>query len=224
MVRAKEFEACGKQYTTRVAFESISSQYSLFCTQAHSKELAEALTLFLSSLVSSVFIFMQSRFGSKHTIISAFAGIGVPGFACVVLIDRLVAKVTGIMLLWSYTDIMISLGPVYASELLVEPFRSVSNSVFRIMYVLGGIFGTWMTLHLRDYRLIVSLYFAGYLVINTLLLFALPQSPSYLLKQKQAAKLAQTVTRIAVINRFAEDRLGAVLANLERIVESRIFR
>ena len=162
----------------------------------------------------------QNRLGSKHILLLTFAFFTVPGLICTVLVDGLIAKVTGIMLLWVYGDVALSLASVFANELLGEPFRNVSNSAFRIVHGLGGAFGTWMTFHLRDYRLIVGLFCAGYLVYNILLLFTLPQSPSFLLKQKRIAQLRLTITQIAVLNRIPEEQQRAVQVNLESIVQS----
>ena len=205
-----------------MTFESITSEYSLFCNQAHLKELMQTVILFSSSVISSLVMMFQNKFGSKVTFLLSFGFITIPGLVCTVLVHGLAAKVVGIILLWAYTDILLTLGPVYANELLVEPYRSLSNGVFRFMHGLGGAFGTWMTLYLRDYRLIVCLYCVGYLVNNLMLAFALPQSPSYLLKQQKIDKLTQAITRIAGVNRFPEDKLQATLVNLDRIVESSV--
>ena len=220
MVPVKDSQACDKKYITAAAFESITSEYSLYCDQAHLKELLQAVILFSSSVISSLVMVFQNKFGSKVTFLLSFGFITLPGLICTVLVPGLAVKVVGIILLWAYTDILLTLGPVYANELLVEPYRSLSNGVFRFMHGLGGAFGTWMTLHLRDYRLIVCLYCAGYLVNNLMLAFALPQSPSYLLKQQKIDKLRQTITRIACVSQFPEEQLEAALVNLDRIIES----
>ena len=221
MTPVEESRACDKDYSTQVAFQSITSEFSLFCSQGHVKELTQTVTLFGASVLSSLVMMFQNRFGSKNILLLTFGCLAVPGFVCTVFVSGLVAKVGGVLLLWVYSDIILILTPVYANELLVEPFRNISNSVFRIMHGLGGALGTWMTLHLRDYRYIVCVYFAGYLVYNLLLMLTLPQSPSYLLKQQRAVELREAIARIASVNRFPGDQLRDTMTNLERIIESR---
>ena len=201
----------------------MTSEYSLYCSQGHLKEFVQALTLFAASVTSSVIMMFQNRFGSKHILLFMFACIALPGFVCVMLVEGLAFKIAGITGLWAYLDLTLAITPVYANELLVEPFRNVSNSGFRIAFSIGAFFGTLMTVFLPRYKHIVCLYFSGHLVNNLLLLFWLPRSPSYLLKQNKTRELTQTVAEIASVSGFPGERLGAVLAKLDSIVRSDAF-
>ena len=78
-----------------------------------------------------------------------------------------------------------------------------------------------MTFHLRDYRLIVALYFGDYVLFMAVLTACFPRSPSFLLEQKRTVELARTVLSIARVNRLPDARLSEAMENLANIVESR---
>ena len=201
-----------------VIFQSVTTEFGLFCDQSHTKQFLESLTLLLASVTSVLFVFLQSRFGSKDLMLACFFVVGVPGFVCVQFVDGLAAKIAGIIMLWVFNDTSFSLISVFVNELLVEPFRNLSNVLSRFMYFAGGIFGVWMTLYLGNYRMIVLLYCAGYLVFMVMLLTCFPRSPSFLLKQKRNAELVRAIRRIAHTNRLPEHKLRQAMDNLANII------
>lgn len=216
-----ELHACDNEYTTEILFNSITTEYDLYCNQGHVKEFMQAVTLFVSSIISSIILAFQNKFGSKNIMLLTFLFSALPGFVCMVFVDNLKAKAVGIIGLWIYHDVTFALTSVYFNELLVEPFRNISNAISRIAHSLGAIFGTLMTLYLTDYKLIVSLYFSGYVIFNVLLLFALTSSPSYLLKQNKMKDLTKAIIKIASVNRYPLNKLDDTLDNLDIIVASK---
>ena len=218
----EEYLACDKHFFVHTPFESITTEFALYCQQGHLKQLAQAVTLFASSLISSVLMALQDCLGSRRVMVGCFWCMAVPGMICVAWVDGLVAKVVGMICLWVYVDVTLALTSVYFNELLVAPFRNVSNVLVRIMSMVGGGFGNLMTFYLQDYRQITWLFFWGYVVFTLVLLF-LPSSPSFLLKQKKTAELTQAITKIACINHVTEEPLQVALAQLEGVVHSSSF-
>lgn len=147
----------------------------------------------------------------------------VPGFVCILFLDSLNSKIVGIVCLWACVEVSFGLISVFINEFLVKPYRNFSNSICRASQSFGAFFGTFMTLYLQDYKQIVCLYFATFFLYILVIFFAFPRSPSYLLKQKKTDELTKAIIRIATINRFPEEQLGAVLVNLDNIVASKIF-
>ena len=219
---ASEYDACQTEHSVDIFFRSVTTEFGLFCDQSHTKQFVQSLTLLIASTVSIVFVFLQSQFGSKDLIAVCFATMVVPGFICVQFVDGLAAKTAGITMLWVFNDATFSLISVFCNELFVEPFRNLSNVVSRFVYFAGGIFGTWMTLHLRDYRLIVLLFSAGYVAFVVMLLACFPRSPSFLLKQKRNAELARTIRRIARVNGYPEQSLPGVMDSVASIIRRRL--
>lgn len=217
----EEPHACSASFSTRADFTSITSQYSLYCSGGHVKENVQMITLFVASSLSFLFVVLQDRFGSKNMLTWSFFLVAVSGFVCVVFLDGLAFKVAGVTSLWGFCDILLSLVGVYSNELLVEPFRKFYNVLCRVMFSIGAIFGTFMTLYLRDYRQIAGLYMSGYVVFMGLLLFVLPHSPSFLLKQSKIRELKKTITRIARLNNLPPQKLQEALQNLDNIVQSK---
>lgn len=102
---------------------------------------------------------LQDRFGSKSILIVCFLLMAIPGFISMVFVNGLVAKVVGMIGLWIYNDTSFVLTGVFFNELLVDPYRRVSNAASRIVYCLGAIFGTVITYYLQDYKQITVLHF-----------------------------------------------------------------
>ena len=151
--------------------------------------------------------------------VASFLCMAVPGMVCMAWVGGLVAKVAGMIGLWVHLDVTFALTSVYFNELLVAPFRNVSNVLARIIFMFGGLFGTWITLYLADYRQLTWIIFWGY-VVFTVILLLLPSSPSFLLKQNKTTQLTRAVVKIARINSLPEEPLQAALAQLERVVQS----
>lgn len=215
-----EFEACDKNFKTEIMFNSVTSEYSLYCNEGHWKEFMQALTVFASSIISSVILMFQNKLGSRTAMVFAYFFTGLTGFFCLVFVDNLAAKCVGMTGLWIYHDVTFTLTPVFFNELLVEPFRNISNAIARIAHSLGAIFGTLMTFYLTDYKHIVCLYFFGYTVYNLMLMFALPSSPSFLLKQNKSDRLVAAIERMADVNGLPAQQLQPALASLDSIVAS----
>ena len=215
-----EIHACDKQHTIRVDFKSIVSEFELFCAKAHVKKLVQGVTLLVASIISLPFVMLQDRFGAKNIIVGCFILMALPGFVLMVLVDGLVAKVVGMIGLWVFNDTAFVLTNVLLNEYLVEPYRSISNVVSKVVYSVGAIMGTFMTLYLRDYKQITVLHFLGNAVFIGLLVCCLPHSAFFLLKQRKHTKLAETVVHIAKINRVPQPTLQTILGTLDRIIQS----
>lgn len=214
-----EFEACKMDYFTEVTFESVVTEYSLFCQKGHLKEIMQSVTLFVSSIVSSIFIMLQDRYGSKNILIWTFFGVALPGFVCVVFIDGSVSKILGISCLWTFMDIIAILASILKNELLVQPYRGHSNVLSRISLCVGSLLTVFLTLHLRHYKYMVTLFFVGYLAYMPLMIWGLPHSPSYLLKQKKYAELKNAVVKIARINDYPDQKLQSTLCSIDNIID-----
>lgn len=216
-----EYSACDKAFTARIFFGSITSEFELYCGKGHVKQFVQTVTLFVASVLSSGFILLQDRFGARSVMMALFFSMALPGVLCTHVLGGLASKVAGLTALWTFNESMTCITPVYFNELLVEPYRNASNVVVRFSHCLGASLGTLLTFYLRDYRLIISVYFAGYVAFFGVLIFAFPDSPSFLLKQGKRAALRKTVARIASVNSFPEQKLLGVLDRLDNILYSK---
>ena len=214
-----ELQACDTDFFTEVPFESVVTEHSLYCKKGHLKQLMQSASLFVSSIVSSIFIMFQDKYGSKNILIWSFFGVALPGFVCVALVSGVVPKIFGISCLWVYIDIITIVASTLKNEHLVEPYRGHSNVLCRMSLCAGSLFGVLMTLHLRSYKYIVALYFLGYTAYTVLMMWGLPHSPSYLLKQNKSTELKSVVTRIAKINEYPYQKLQATLGSLDNIMQ-----
>lgn len=218
----EESNDCGSNYTVQIPFNSITTEFELYCNQGHQKEFLQSIVLFASTIISTIIMFFQNRFGSKNILIFTYLFIAVPSFIFTILVSGLYFKVAGVIGMWLFKDVCFALSTVFYNELLVEPYRNFSNVFFRIVHCSGAIFGTLMTYYLTDYKYIICLYFLVYSIFAIILIFGFPSSPSYLLKQNKTKDLSNAIVKIAKINEYPQHLLSQSLTNLENIIESNL--
>ena len=219
-MQLEEHEACQSKYRTSTWFVSITTQFQLYCEKGYLKSLFESLTVFGFSFLAMVLMSFQDKYGYKKMTIYGFVFATFPGCILVVFIGNLHLKVLGLILVWGYINASFNLMTLLSNELLVNPLRNFSNVIGRLAYCSGGYLGTFLVGHFTDYRYIVSLYFAGFLSFTLLLVYLVPDSPSFLLKQKRNNELRSTVTQIAHSNGLSGDKLAAMLDQLDSVIES----
>lgn len=215
-----EYLACDKEYSTEVVFNSITTEFALYCKQGHLKEFVQSITLLASSVISTVLMMLQDKLGSRKVMILTFLFMGVPGFLLIVFMDGLVFKVAGIVGLWVYGDVTLVLTSVFFNEQLVAPYRNISNVSGQIVSMIGALFGTMMTFYLTDYRQVIWLFFSGYIAFTIALFWIFPNSPSYLLKQMKTEELTEAITTIGKINCVTEEKLQATKIQLNKVIMS----
>lgn len=174
--------------------------------------------LFSSSILSLFVIALQGQIGSKKCWIVGFI-LALLSYFLLVFGNGLIPEVIGFIGLWAYTDIVYSVSLVYFNELLVNPYRNFSNVICRFGHASGALFGTFMTGYLSDYKSIISLYFAFHCVYIFMLVWMIPESPSFLLKQNKHAQLEKVIVKISQINNYPPQELTSVKENLVKIIE-----
>lgn len=218
MVEAPESSACGRDFETKVVFTSIISEHGLYCSQGHVKQAIQTMVLLGGSVLSVALVSLQGQFGTKNVWMCSYV-LGLASYILVMGCDGLALQVLGVIGLWGYMDIVFSISLVFFNELFVSPFRNVSNVISRIAYASGALLGTLATSYLADYREIISLYFGLHSVFMCMLIWLIPESPSYLLKRRKHARLQKVVLGIARINKYPPRQVELVRANLGRIIE-----
>ena len=215
-----EFHACDKQYSVRVDFTSIASEFELYCTKAHVKRSAQGATLLLASIISLPFVMLQDRFGAKNIIVSCFLLMGIPGLVLMVFVEGPIAKIAAMVALWVVNDTAFMLTNVLINEYQVEPYRGASNVVTKVVYSIGAIVGTILTLYMPNYKQITAFHVIGNSLFIALLVFCLPHSVYYLLKQRKHSKLRETIVHMAKVNRLPMPTLQKILDNLDNVIRS----
>lgn len=201
-----------------MSFTSITSEYSLYCGDSHLKESIQTIVLLGASILSVILVSFQGQFGTKNVWIWSYV-MALVSYILTVCLDGLAFKVIGIMGLWGYMDVVFSISLVFFNELFVNPFRNVSNVISRFGYASGALLGSLFTSYLPDYRLIISVYFGLHSVLICILIFIIPESPSYLLKRRKQAELKKVIISIAKMNKYPPQQLEKVKLNLNRIIE-----
>lgn len=214
-----EEEACTKPFDTEVEFNSVTSDFNLYCEKRYLKELCEFLMMALASVVSissSVFI---DFFGRKQLLVLSFL-IAVAGFTLVFMGTSLWVAVSGLVLFWSYVSASNISVILLSNELLVNPVRKYVHNVFSTVICFGGILGNYLTHYFTSYQSLLLIIFLSYLVGIIMVLLFLPESPSFLLKQQKYCELRKVIKSIAKTNGLSQNDLEVALAGVNSVIKS----
>lgn len=161
---------------------------------------------------------VQDSFGRKK--ITAFTvTFLILGFIFLIFFESLLMQIFALMLIWGYKEIVYSILYVHSNELLVNPFRKHSTNFYTVIACLGGIMANFLTYYIDNYKDMYIIFFVGFL-IYTILVFFLPESPSFLLKNSKTTELKKVILDIADTNRLPVEKISSVMSDLECVIES----
>lgn len=214
-----EQEACtSKDFEVSVSFRSLTSEYELYCGKSHYKQRLETLIMMAGSVLTLCLSVVQDSLGRKRTMV---LGVLMPcfGMALLCLVDSLLLKALGLMLFWSFGEVVTIASTVLSSELLVNPLRKLSVTIYQIVIILGGLTGHFLSQYLDSYKSFMALVFWGYLLSVGLIHWFLPESPSFLLRKGAGSELRAVIRRIARTNRLISEQTQKVIHNLDSLIE-----
>ena len=197
-----------------MVFQSVTSEFGLFCDRRYLRELCKFLIIGVASVMVFGVSWFQDHFGRKTFILSSFA-LEVAGILCVVWGTSLIVVMAGLVMLWSFIEIAYILLIVLSNELLVNPIRKYAQNIFAIVTVFGGAFGNFLTHYASSYQSILLVVFLGHLLAVSLVMCLLPESPSFLLKQLEYGKLHYVIEGMCRTNRLSPTETRSVLLDLD---------
>ena len=213
-----EEEACTQGFRASTNFETITSEYKLYCEKRYMKELGEFLMMVAASVMTIFLSMIQDMLGRKKMVLVCFV-LPVVGFGCIYFGNSLFIKLVGVMFFWSYMEVLSIALIVLMNELLVNPLRKYSVNMAGISICLMGLLGNFITNYCSSYVTIVLIIFLYYLVGFLFILVLIPESPSYLLKQNKIRELRKVIRKIAQTNGLSGDQTNTVLADLDHVIE-----
>lgn len=175
----------------------------------------------ISSGVVLVLSSFQDSFGRKLLIVLVFI-FAVVGIACVFWGNSLWVAVAGMILLWSFVEVTYVPAIVLSNELLVNPVRKYAQNFFSMLSVIGGVLSNFLTHYFDTYQSFMMMIFVCHLAGLFLILFLLPESPSFLLKQLKYGKLKQVMTEISKFSGLAPAGIEQVLSEVDSVIECNV--
>ena len=213
-----EEEACATQFIIKAPFKSLTSEYRLFCERRYLKELGEFLLMAMASILTLFLSVIQDVLGRKKLLLVCFF-LCILGFFCMVLGQSLIARLFGLMFLWSHKEIVSIAMFVLSNELLVNPIRNYGHNYYSLANCVFGILGNYLTNYIDSYMTLIQIIFGVYFLALVLVMAFIPESPSFLLKQGKLQELKKVVTQIASTNRLSPNELESALHDLDLAIE-----
>lgn len=218
-IDCSEAQACkSKDFKTIVLFESLTSEFSLFCDKRYFKEWGIYLTFMISSLLSLVFLLFADSFGRKKILLVSYT-ICAGAAICIFFTSSVYSKVVGFTLLWSFHMILDITVFIFVNELTIGKVRRNANAILVSSMYLGGTLGNLVTSYLKNYYNLCILVFGGYFVFLVLLIFWIPKSPSLMLKIKAFEDFRKSVEYIRTVNKVEEPIKKEIEAILQDLVQ-----
>jgi MFS family permease len=212
--------ACEQPYETRVHFESLTSEFGLYCDKGYLKNKYLFYLMLIASFLTLLFSMIQDAFGRKkmimlNTLLLLF------GFIFVYFGSNKEVKLCGFMLMWGFSEILFSCLFILSNELFVNPFRNYSSVCFSIATMIGGLIGNLVTLIITDYYTFVLFIFIGFSFSILLFMIFVPESPYFLHKNNDKSNFERFVRNVAEFNGVPEDKLSELLKSLEHLNQSK---
>lgn len=175
---------------------------------------ASIFTIFLSII--------QDLFGRKKLLLYCFS-LAFVGYLLGYFGNSFVVRLSGLMLLWSYMEVLSIAGVILANELLVNPLRKYSMNIFSITVCTGGVFGNFVTNYLDSFEPLILVIFLFYFFGFLMVMLLIPESPSYLLKQGKEQELKTVILSIAKTNNLGKEEIKKSMISLDSLIESILF-
>ena len=160
----------------------------------------------------------QDFFGRRRLLVLSFV-LAVSGFSCVFWGTSLVVSLAGLILLWSYVDVASITVIVLSNELIVNPVRKYVHNCFSMVTCFGGVLGNFLTHYFTSYQSLMAVIFSSYLLGFLLVIFLIPESPSFLLKQHKHEQLKEVIKGIASTNGLSQTDIDQALDDLDSVIE-----
>ena len=88
-----------------VGFKSFASEYGLYCQDRYLKELGEFFLMVTASVMTIFLSIVQDYFGRKRLVVYSFA-LALGGFLLSYFGASFSVRLLGLMLLWSYLEVL----------------------------------------------------------------------------------------------------------------------
>ena len=222
MIKITEFEACSQEYSTDIYFNSIVSEFGLYCQNNNSKEIYQSIVFSIGAIISTLIHIFQDKFGRKQTILNGFI-FNILGFFIFIFYTGPLVNVFCILCIWICDDVLYNSVTVLSSELLVNPLRNRSINIFKIVFAIGGIAGLFTTNFYNHYEDMIIIYFFLSSLTIFLIYLYLPESPSFMLKQKRFDEVNNIFERICNINKMNEEEKNDFFIIYKRFIAGKIL-
>ena len=180
--------------------------FNLYCDRGYLKELCEFLLMAIASIMTIGLSMFQDLFGRRRLLVLSFI-LAVSGFLCVFWGTSLVVSLVGLILLWSYVEVAYIIVIVLSNKLIVNPVRKYVHNCFSIVLYFGGVSGNFLTHYFTSYQSLMTVIFSSYLLGFLLVIFLIPESPSFLLKQHKHKQLKHVIKGIASTNGLSQNEI-----------------
>ena len=214
-----EKEACGKKYKIEIIFNSITTEFKLYCEKGNIKETYEFFVLVVGSIMVFVFSIVQDILGRKKILTWSYL-VMIIFWVCAYFQNSLSLQLFGLACFWGYQALTCTVIYLYLNELTVNPFRNYAVNCCSIFMCAGGLFGNLCTAFISDYKLLNLIIFSSYFLSFLLCFFLLPESPNYLLKNSKIEELKEAVCGIGSTNGLSNDQVSKALDDLEIAIQS----
>ena len=211
-------QACESDHNKIIIFKSLTSEYELYCEKRYLKEFGEFLLIIFASLMTIFLSIIQDLFGRKSLEIFSFP-LAIFGFLLGYFGTSFFSQLLGLMLLWSYMEVVSIASIELSNELLINPFRNLFTNITSIFIFFSGLLGNYLTNYLTSYKDLFLIIFISYFFGIVLVMLLLPESPSYLLKKCKIDDLKKVILSIAKTNGLATHQLNKAMIDLNSVIE-----
>jgi MFS family permease len=168
------------------------------------------MTFFLSTI--------QDHLGRKSLVLLCYV-LAFLGWVLIYFFDSVYLKLLGLICFWNFMEVLSIAMVVLSNELLVNPLRNYSVNFYSIFLCVTGILGNFLTYYITTYESLLTLFFGIYMIGFFMVLFFVPQSPSFYLKSFQIKKLEGVIKNIGQTNRLSVNEINSALNNLDSVIK-----
>ena len=178
------------------------------------------MVMMVATFITLSISIFQDHLGRKRTIVLCVSMILI-GWILIMFTNTIICKVIGLILFWSYGEIITIGSNVLSSEVLVNPFRKHSVNWYQLVLIFAGLTGHYLTHYFNSYKSFMSLLFFAYLIPVAFVWYLVPESPSFLLKIGFIDHLKQEIQRISKYNKIPENQANVISKDLNEVISSK---